>query len=134
MTSPSTTLGPNGEALIAEVLAPAPFSDTDRAILEFERLRFLSTGSKQSEIVTRFAMTPVRYYIRLNWILGAVDSSGDYGPPQPEALTYDPVLVRELCDIRAKRRDVRTRGTVAAGVETRPDARGTRPALLEVTR
>lgn len=115
------TLGPNGEALIAEVVKPQPFGDQDRAILEFERLRFLTPGSKHDEILNRFALTPVRYYIRLNWIIN-----------QPEAAAYDAELVRHLVDLRDRRRDVRTRGTVAAGVETRPDVRGTRPALLEV--
>jgi hypothetical protein len=119
----STVLGPNGEKLIAEVTAPAPFGDQDRAILELERLRFLTPGSKHDEILARFAMTPVRYYIRLNWILN-----------QPEAAAYDPDLIGHLTALRDKRRDVRTRGTVAAGVTTRPDTRGVRPALLEVTR
>lgn len=116
-------LSPVAQGVVDMVVKPQPFGDQDRAILEFERLRFLTAGSKHAEIHTRFAMTPVRYYIRLNWILG-----------QPEAAAYDPALVGHLTDLRDKRRAVRTRGTVAAGVETRPDTRGTRPTLLEVTR
>jgi hypothetical protein len=117
----SDNLSPVARGIVDMVVAPEPFGDQDRAILEFEHLRFLTTGAKHGEILERFAMTPVRYYIRLNWILN-----------QPEAAAYDPALVSRLIELRDKRRDVRTRGTVAAGVETRPDARGTRPALLEV--
>lgn len=119
MTAPE--LGPTGTALFNEVVAPAPFGDQDRAILEFERGRWLAQGAKHSEILARFAMTPVRYYVRLNWIID-----------QPEAIEYDAQFVRRLLRLRDQRRAVRTRGTVAAGVATRPDARGTRPALLEV--
>lgn len=117
----TTDLSPAAQGIVDMVVKPQPFGDQDRSILEFERLRFLSVGSKHAEIHDRFAMTPVRYYIRLNWILN-----------QPEAPAYDAVLVRHLTDLRDKRRDVRTRGTAAAGVETRPDPRGTRPALLDV--
>lgn len=118
-----TDLSPAAQGIVDMVVGPAPFGDQDRAILEFERLRFLTSGSKHNEIHDRFAMTPVRYYIRLNWILN-----------QPEAAAYDAVLVRQLRDLREKRRQVRTSGTVAAGVATRPDPRGTRPTLLEVVK
>ncbi|MET1062191.1 MAG: DUF3263 domain-containing protein [Aeromicrobium sp.] len=119
----SEELSPVAQGIVDMVVGPAPFGDQDRAMLEFERLRFLTSGSKHNEILDRFAMTPVRYYIRLNWILN-----------QPEAASYDPALVGHLVELREKRRAVRTVGTVAAGVATRPDARGTRPALLEVVK
>jgi hypothetical protein len=100
------------------------FDDTDRAVLEFERAgRWSVPGAKDREIFDRFAMTPTSYYIRLNWILN-----------QPEAMAYDSTTVQRLQRLRDRRREVRTRGTVAAGVATRPDARGTRPALLEVVK
>jgi hypothetical protein len=95
-----------------------PFGDTDRAILEFEHLRFRSSAGKEAEILSRFSLTAVRYYIRLNWILA-----------QPEAREYDPELVDRLLRLRDKRRAVRTMGSVAADVDTRPDMRGIRPAL-----
>lgn len=95
------------------------FDATCRAILELERLRFRSSAGKEAEILSRFAMTPATYYVRLNWILN-----------QPEALAYDAQLVNRLRDLREKRRLVRTVGSVAAGVETRTDVRGVRPALL----
>lgn len=119
MTEP---LNPVAQGIVDMVVKPTPFGDQDRAMLELERLRFLTVGAKHDEILARFAMTPVRYYIRLNWILN-----------QPEATAYDPDLVGHLIALRDKRRDVRTRGTVAAGVPTRPDTRGVRPTLLEVT-
>ena len=116
MSGPTT-----GDQLTAAILSPAPFGDQDRAILEFERLQWIAAGSKNQEIITRFAMTPVRYYARLNWIID-----------QPEALAYDAVHVNAL--LRPRRcRDVRTRGTVAAGVTTRPDPRGIRPAMFDGT-
>ena len=114
-------LSPVAQGIVDMVVAPAKFGDEDRAILEFERGRWLYSGAKHAEILDRFALTPVRYYIRLNWIID-----------QPEALEYDAVHVNALRRVRQLRRDVRTRGTAAAGVETRPDPRGTRPALLEV--
>jgi hypothetical protein len=103
----------------APVVEPRTFNATDRAILEFERLHWKRTGRKVDEIKTRFELTEVRYYQVLNWIID-----------QPEALAYDAVFVNQLRNLRAKRADVRTRGTTATGVETRPDVRGTRPALL----
>lgn len=107
---------------MTDTSAPATrvFDDTDRAILELERLgRWSVPGRKDREILDRFAMTPTSYYVRLNWIIN-----------QPAAMEYDAPTVRRLLDLRDRRRDVRTRGTVAAGVETRTDVRGTRPALL----
>lgn len=96
------------------------FDATDRAVLEFERAgRWSVPGAKDREIFDRFAMTPTSYYIRLNWIIN-----------QPDALAYDATTVQRLQRLRDRRRDVRTRGTVAAGVTTREDTRGTRPALL----
>lgn len=99
--------------------AVRPFNATDRAILEFERLSWRHTGSKEQEIHDRFAMTAARYYQVLNWILD-----------QPEAMAYDAVLVNQLRRLRDLRRGVRETGTAAAGVPTRQDTRGVRPALL----
>ncbi len=95
------------------------FDDLDRAVLEFERGRWKFAGAKNAEIFDRFALTPTRYYIRLNWVID-----------QPEALEYDATTVHRLRRLRDLRRQVRTRGTVAAGVATRPDVSGTRPAML----
>lgn len=96
------------------------FDATDRAVLEFERAgHWRVPGAKDREIFDRFAMTPTSYYIRLNWILN-----------QPEAMAYDSTTVQRLQRLRDLRREVRTRGTVAAGVATSEDVRGTRPALL----
>jgi hypothetical protein len=116
--TPAPTSG--GEAGVGAGQPPMrDFNAIDRAILEVERLTFRTPAGKEAEIFDRLAMTPVTYYVRLNWILN-----------QPEALAYDAQLVNRLINLRDRRRAVRTRGTVAAGVETRPDTRGTRPALL----
>lgn len=96
------------------------FNETDRALLEFERGgRWRFPGQKVEEIRTRFAMSEVRYYQVLGWVI-----------EQPEALAYDAVLVQRLLRLRDLRRAVRTRGVTAAGVVTRSDSRGVRPALL----
>lgn len=118
MTTQTPAPTPAGEGSVGAG-QPRPFSDTDRAILEVERLRFRTSAGKEAEIRERLAMTPVSYYVRLIWIL-----------EQPEARNYDAQLVDRLIRLRDKRRAVRTRGTVAAGVETRTDVRGVRPALL----
>lgn len=95
------------------------FGSADRAILEFERGRWGAAGRKIDEIRTRFAMSEARYYQVLNWIID-----------QPEAMAYDAPLVQRLIRLRDLRRSVRTRGVTAAGVATRSDSRGVRPALL----
>lgn len=68
-------------------------NNQQRAMLDFERLWWATTGSKETEIAERFAMSPVRYYQRLNRVLAA-----------PAALAYDPVTVNRLRRISAPRR------------------------------
>lgn len=97
--------------------APRTFGDLDRAIIEFERLRWKSLGAKESEVLRRFDLSLTSYSARLSWIL-----------EQPEALAYDAVTVGRLRRLAAERRRVRTQGT--AGMMTRPDTRGVRPMGL----
>lgn len=109
---------PGGEASVGTG-HPRVFNAIDRAILEFERGgRWKYAGLKQREVRDRFAMSEVRYYQVLNWII-----------EQPEAREYDAQTVDRLIRLRDRRRDVRTVGTAAAGVDTRNDLRGVRPAL-----
>ena len=67
--------------------------DRSRAILDFERGWWQQHGSKERAIRRRFGLSAARYYQLLN---GLIDS--------PEALRYDPMLVRRLRRLRTARR------------------------------
>lgn len=92
------------------------FSDVDRAILEFERLRFGNPGVKDQHVLERFDMTPTKYRHRLAWIID-----------QPEAAAYDATNVARLLRLREQRRALRA-GQPAG--ETFVDRRGLRPGWL----
>ena len=77
-------------------------SDRDRAILDFERSWWMETGSKEAAIRQRFALSPARYY----QVLGVLLTS-------PDALTYDPLVVRRLRHLRVDRRRARIEGRPA---------------------
>ncbi len=63
------------------------------AILDFERGWWQQEGSKEDAIRSRFRLSSARYYQLLNRL---IDS--------PEALRYDPMLVRRLRRLRTARR------------------------------
>ena len=67
-------------------------SEQDRAILDFERQRFLQAGQKQVAIREQFDMSATRYYQRLNTLIDDV-----------EALAYAPSLVNRLRRLRHDR-------------------------------
>lgn len=67
-------------------------SDLDAAILEFEAVAPRSVGAREVAIRQRFDMSPVRYHQRLNQIVDL-----------PEALAFDPVLVKRLRRVRDSR-------------------------------
>jgi hypothetical protein len=77
-------------------------SDRDRAILDFERSWWTQPGSKTAGIRERLRMSPARYYE----LLGTLVS-------MPEADAYDPLLVRRLQRLRARRRRARLEGRPA---------------------
>ncbi len=77
-------------------------SERDRAILDFERSWWKQSGSKTAAIRERLHLSPARYY----QLLGTLVSS-------PEAGTYDPLLVRRLRRLRARRRRARLEGRPA---------------------
>lgn len=56
-----------------------------RAMLDFERQWWSTTGGKEAAIAARFGLTPVRYYRLLSQTLAL-----------PAALAYDPVTVNRL--------------------------------------
>lgn len=84
----------------------AQLSERDREILIFERLWWRHQGAKESRIWQTFGLTPARYYQVLNALIDL-----------PEALEFDPSVVRRLRqirDARPRRRVVRNLGAVAS--------------------
>ena len=72
-------------------------SDRDRRILEFERQWWKYAGAKEQAIRDLFDMSSTRYYQILN---GLIDT--------PEALAFDPMLVKRLRRMRSARQRVRS--------------------------
>lgn len=71
-------------------------TDEETAILDLERSWWKHAGAKDAVIRERFDVSPTRYY----QVLGALLE-------RPEALAYDPMLVRRLVRLRERRRAVR---------------------------
>lgn len=69
-----------------------PLSDRDRAILDFEKKWWRYPGAKEHAIRDDLGMPATRYYQLLNALLD-----------RPEALVYDPMLIRRLRRLRARR-------------------------------
>ena len=84
--------------------AAASLSDRDRRILEFERQWWKYAGAKEQAIRDLFEMSGTRYYQILN---GLIDS--------PQALAFDPMLVKRLRRMRAARQ--RARSARRLGIE-----------------
>lgn len=83
-----------------------PLTDRDRAILDFERSWWSEAGPKETAILERFELSATRYYQILGELLDA-----------PEALDYDPLVVRRLRRMRDRRR--KARGEVRSVTESR---------------
>ena len=77
--------------------ATAMLSERDRGILEFERQWWKYAGAKEQAIRDLFDMSATRYYQILN---GLIDT--------PEALAFDPMLVKRLRRLRATRQRARS--------------------------
>ena len=77
-------------------------SERDRAILDFERSWWTEPGPKEVAIRTRFELSPTRYYQVLQELLES-----------PDALEYDPLVVRRLRRLRDRRRRARFEGRSA---------------------
>jgi len=65
-------------------------------ILAFERQWWKYAGSKEEAIKELFSMSPSRYYQVLNALVD-----------RPEALAYDPMLIKRLRRMRASRQKAR---------------------------
>ena len=74
-------------------------TERDLAIIELERTWWSLGGSKESLIRERFDLSTSRYY---DLLADIVDSD--------EALTYDPLVIRRLRKLRARRRRARFEG------------------------
>lgn len=72
--------------------SPAQFGEREQKILEFERNWWKYSGAKERAIRELFEFSATRYYHLLN---GIID--------MPEALAYDPILVKRLQRLRAFR-------------------------------
>lgn len=70
-----------------------PLTDRDKAILDFERSWSLESGLKADAIRERFELSDSRYYQLIAEML-----------TDPDAVTYDPLLVRRLRRERDRRR------------------------------
>jgi hypothetical protein len=64
-----------------------------RAVLDFEREWWRLPGTKERAVRERFGLSPARYHHLLNSLID-----------RPEALAYDPMLVRRLRRLREARR------------------------------
>jgi hypothetical protein len=72
-------------------------SERDMRILAFERRGWRSPGAKEQAITEVFNLPPTRYYQMLNELID-----------RPEALAFDPVLVKRLRAQRARRQRLRS--------------------------
>ncbi|MCU0265983.1 MAG: DUF3263 domain-containing protein [Actinomycetia bacterium] len=77
--------------------APAGLSERDRRVLEFERQWWKFAGAKEQAIRELFDMSATRYYQVLNALID-----------RPEALAFDPMLVKRLRRLRAARQRARS--------------------------
>ena len=72
---------------------PEGLSDRDRDLLDFERGWWQQRGPKERAIRERFGFSAARYQQLLNRLID-----------RPDALAYDPMLVRRLRRLREQRR------------------------------
>lgn len=76
-----------------------PLTDRDKALLEFERSWWTFDSPKDLMIAERFASTPDEYTVELEELAA-----------RPEALAYDPLVVRRIARQRDRRRRNRRPG------------------------
>lgn len=79
-------------------------SEREKAILDFERRWWTLPGPKEASIRQNLSLSGTRYYQLLGRLLDS-----------PEALGYDPLVVRRLRRLRDRRRRARFEGR-SAGV------------------
>ena len=79
-----------------EQRTPFDLDPRSREVLDFEREAWMLTVTKERAIRERFGFSPSRYHQLLHRIID-----------RPEALIYDPMLVRRLRRVREVRRRAR---------------------------
>jgi hypothetical protein len=82
----------------------ADLSERDQQLLAFERLWWKYAGAKEHAIREQFAMSTTRYYQVLNALID-----------RPEAIAFDPLLVKRLRRLRSARQ--RQRSARRLGIE-----------------
>jgi hypothetical protein len=74
----------------------SPISERSKKVLEFERQWWKHAGAKEEAIRSEFGLSAARYYQMLNTVLD-----------EPQALAFDPMLVKRLHRIRDARTEAR---------------------------
>lgn len=83
----------------------ATLDERERALLDFEREAWMLRITKERAIRERFGISPARYHQQLNRLID-----------RPDALAYDPMLVRRLRRVREARRRRRVAGRLGIRV------------------
>jgi hypothetical protein len=96
-------------------VAPSPMtepavglSERDQQILSFERQWWKFAGAKEQAIRDLFEMSSTRYYQILNNVIDT-----------PEALAFDPMLVKRLRRMRSTRQRARSARRLGIELESR---------------
>ena len=82
----------SGEVNDDRIQEATGFGDSEAKILEFERFWWKYAGAKERAIKENLGMSATRYYQLLNQIID-----------MPEAVAYDPILVKRLQRLRSFR-------------------------------
>ncbi|MBM3685489.1 MAG: DUF3263 domain-containing protein [Actinobacteria bacterium] len=98
----------SGAARLDHDQAAAVLSDRDRRIMEFERQWWKYAGAKEQAIRDLFEMSSTRYYQILNALIDT-----------PQALAFDPMLVKRLRRMRSARQRVRSARRLGIDLDAR---------------
>ena len=98
----------SGAARLDPHEAAQALSERDRRILEFERPWGKYAGAKEQAIRDLFDMSAPRYYQILNALIDT-----------PEALAFDPMLVKRLRRMRSARQRVRSARRLGIDLDAR---------------
>jgi hypothetical protein len=88
--------------------ATTGLGERDQNILEFERQWWKYAGAKEQAIRELFDMSSTRYYQIINTLIDT-----------PEAMEFDPMLVKRLRRMRASRQKQRSARRLGFDVESR---------------
>ncbi|KAB2808299.1 DUF3263 domain-containing protein [Pimelobacter simplex] len=83
---------------------------TETAMLTFERQWWKYAGAKESKVSEVFGVSMTRYYQRLNSLID-----------RPEALAFDPLLVKRLRRLRSDRQRQRSARRLGFQLDARTD-------------